>query len=204
MMEKNIRVPEPIRLQESLLLVDASRTDSGSYLPGDELERKTIVEVFPNSKIMDSDHASWTQVASVLSESHVFHFMGHGKPDGTGAYLVLNKTSSLKATDFSPELLKSSRLAVLSACSTGIGRADGLLDTGNLVHSFLSAGVPSVIASRWNVDSENTARLMSSFYRHLGKNETVAQSISEARKEILTIRQHPYYWASFNLSGRAN
>jgi CHAT domain-containing protein len=204
MMEKYIRMPGTIGLQESLLLVDASRTDSDSSLPGDELERKTIAQIFPNSRIVDSRHASWTQVAGALPQSHVFHFMGHGKADGTGAYLILNKTSSLKARDFSPELLKSSRLAVLSACSTGVGREDGLLDTGNLVHSFLSAGVPSVIASRWNVDSENTAKLMSSFYRHLGKNETVAQSISEARKEILTTRQHPYYWASFNLSGRAN
>jgi CHAT domain-containing protein len=204
MMEKYIRMPASIRLQEPLLLVDASRMDTSSYLPGDELERKAIAEVFPNSRIMDSDHTSWTQVADALSQSRIFHFMGHGKPDGTGAYLVLNKTSSLKAGDFSPELLKSSHLAVLSACSTGVGREDGLLDTSNLVHSFLAAGVPSVIASRWNVDSENTAKLMSSFYRHLGKNETVAQSISDARREILTTRQHPYYWASFNLSGRTN
>lgn len=204
MMERNMRMPGAIGLQEPLLLVDASQTDSGSYLPGDELERNTIAHVFPNSRIMDSNRASRAQMAGALSQSHVFHFMGHGKPDGTGAYLVLSKTSSLKATDFSPELLKSSRLAVLSACSSGVGREDGLLDTGNLVHSFLAAGVPSVIASRWNVDSENTAKLMSSFYLHLGKNETVAQSISEARKEILATRQHPYYWASFNLSGRAN
>ena len=204
MMERNIRMPGEIGLQEPLLLVDASQTDSSSYLPGDELERKTIARTFPNSKIMDSNHANWTQVAGALSQSHIFHFMGHGKPDRTGAYLVLSKSSSLKATDFSPELLKSSRLAVLSACSTGVGGEDGLLDTGNLVHSFLAAGVPSVIASRWNVDSENTAKLMSSFYLHLGKNETVAQSISEARREILATRQHPYYWASFNLSGRTN
>jgi CHAT domain-containing protein len=204
LMEKIIRAPQVIGLGESLLLVDASRTDSGGYLPGDELERKTISQVFPNSKIMDADHTNWAQLAGGLSQSHVFHFIGHGRPDGTGAYLVLNKKESLKAKDFSPELLQDSRLAVLSACSTGVGGENGLLDTDNLVHSFLSGGVPSVIASRWNVDSENTAKLMSSFYRHLEKRETVAQSISEARKEILSTQKHPYYWASFNLSGRVN
>ena len=117
---------------------------------------------------------------------------------------MLNKAESLRAKNFSPELLRGARLAVLSACSTGVGGENGLLDTGNLVHSFLAGGVPSVIASRWNVDSDNTAKLMSSFYLHLEKRETVAQSIYEARREMLTAQKHPYYWASFNLSGRAN
>lgn len=204
LLEKNLRMPEVIGRQEPLLLVDASRTENGSYLPGDELERMTISQVFPNSKIMDADRISLAQIEGGLSQSHVFHFIGHGRPDGAGTYLVLNKKESLRAKDFAPELLQDSRLAVLSACSTGAGGENGLLDTDNLVHSFLSGGVPSVIASRWNVDSENTAKLMSSFYRHLEKRETVAKSISEARKEMLMTQKHPYYWASFNLSGRAN
>ncbi|HEV3041159.1 MAG TPA: CHAT domain-containing protein [Candidatus Angelobacter sp.] len=204
LMEKELRAPEAIGRLEPLLLVDAARTGSGKYLPGEELERTTIAQVFPNSRVMDAEHVSRAQLAGALLQSHIFHFIGHGRPDGEGAYLVLNKSESLRATDFSPELLHGSRLAVLSACSTGVSGENGLLDTGNLVHSFLAAGVPSVIASRWNVDSENTAKLMSSFYRHLEKRETVAQAISEARREMLLTQKHPYYWASFNLSGRAN
>jgi CHAT domain-containing protein len=117
---------------------------------------------------------------------------------------MLNGNLSLKARYFSPEILKRSRLAVLSACSTGVGRENGLLDTDNLVHSFLSAGVPSVIASHWNVDSASTGKLMSSFYEHLAKGESVAGSIHNARNEMLTNQSHPYYWAGFTLAGRAN
>jgi CHAT domain-containing protein len=117
---------------------------------------------------------------------------------------MLNSNLSLKAKFFSAEILKHSRLAVLSACSTGIGKENGLLDTENLVHSFLSAGVPSVIASHWNVDSASTGRLMSSFYTNLSKGESVARAIHDARNEMLTTQSHPYYWAGFNLAGRAN
>lgn len=204
LMEKNLRVPEVIGRQEPLMLIDAARAESGSYLPGEELERTTISQVFPNSKVIDSEHAHWAELAGGLSQRHIFHFIGHGKADGEGAYLVLNRSESLRAKDLSPNLLRGFRLAVLSACSTGARGENGLLDTDNLVHSFLAGGVPSVVASRWNVDSENTAKLMSSFYLHLEKRETVAQSLYEARRERLAAQKHPYYWASFNLSGRAN
>ncbi len=204
LMERELREPETIGRQEPLFLVNAGRTENGRYLPGEELERTTIAQVFPNSKVIDSEHISRSQVTGGMSQSHIFHFIGHGRSDDEGGYLVLGKAESLRAKDISPELLRGERLAVLSACSTGVSGEDGLLDTGNLVHSFLAGGVPSVIASRWNVDSENTAKLMSTFYRHLERRETVAKSISEARREMLKIQKHPYYWAGFNLSGRAN
>ncbi len=204
LIERELRMPQTLDRQEPLLLVDAAHMSSGRYLPGEELERTTITQVFPNSTIMDTERVSRSQLAGRLSQSHIFHFIGHGRQDSEGAYLVLSKSESLRPKDISPELLRGERLAVLSACSTGVSGENGLLDTGNLVHSFLAGGVPSVIASRWNVDSENTAKLMSSFYQHLEKRESVAQSIYEARTEMLNARKHPYYWASFNLSGRAN
>jgi|GEM_PF-736466 CHAT domain-containing protein len=204
LMEKNLRAPMLIGTQLSLLLVNAAQSRGTDYLPGVREEKDTIAQLFPHARIMDSADTSWVDLRRSLPQSEVFAFVGHGRPDGAGTDLMLNSREALKAKDFAPELLRRSRLAVLSGCSTGVGRDNGMLDTDNLVHAFLSAGVPSVIASRWNVDSENTAQLMSSFYRHLGKNETVAQSISEARKEMSSARKHPYYWASFNLSGRAN
>jgi CHAT domain-containing protein len=109
---------------------------------------------------------------------------------------------SLSAADFQPSILRSMRLGVLSACSTGRGQKDGLLDTQNLVHSFLAGGVPSVVASRWSVDSESTARLMNAFYEGLHKQKTISEALHSARVEILHAQPHPFYWAAFNLSGR--
>ena len=151
-----------------------------------------------------SDPAMDLRLRQPLLGSAGFHFMGHGIRDGAGSDLMLNDNLSLNARYFSPEILKRSRLAVLSACSTGVGKENGLLDTENLVHSFLSAGVPSVIASHWNVDSASTGRLMSSFYVNLAKGESVVHAIHDARNEMLTTQSHPYFWAGFNLAGRAN
>ena len=92
---------------------------------------------------------------------------------------------------------------MLAACSSGKGK-DGALDTDNLVHALLGSGVPRVIASQWNVDSETTSRLMQSFYRNLAKGETVAKSMFDARNDMLKRRPHPYYWASFTVAGLPN
>ena len=73
-----------------------------------------------------------------------------------------------------------------------------------LVVALLGSGVPRVIASQWNVDSETTSQLMQSFYRNLEKNQPVARAMYDARNEMAKRAPHPYYWASFNVAGLPN
>jgi CHAT domain-containing protein len=107
----------------------------------------------------------------------------------------------LRGRDFVPGLFTQSQLVVLAACSTG--KDLGLLDTNGLVRNFLVAGVPAVIASHWNVDSQTTSTLMIEFYQNLARGKTIGSSMSEARAEVLKAKPHPYYWAGFSLYGRA-
>jgi len=134
--------------------------------------------------------------------NQIFHYIGHGQRDGTGTSLVLNAKDSLRATDIDPKLFSRSHLVVLAACSTALGKESGLLDTNSLVRAFLTAGVPSVIASHWDVDSASTSRLMVNFYQNIAAEKSIVQAIYLARKEILVDKPHPYYWASFSLTGR--
>jgi CHAT domain-containing protein/predicted negative regulator of RcsB-dependent stress response len=193
----------PVTRQQSLLLLDATRSPQSGYLPGMEEERNTILKTFPRSRVIDTGDARWESVRRSLTDSNIFHYMGHGRPDGTGTGLMFNATRALRAPDFTPDLFKRSQLVVLAACSSGKGK-DGALDTDNLVHALLGSGVPRIIASQWNVDAETTSQLMQSFYRNLGKGETVAQSMFDARKDMLKRIPHPYYWASFSVAGLPN
>jgi CHAT domain-containing protein len=203
-MERFLRLPERITGQESLLLVDASHALGAGYLPGLEMQKNTIARLFPRNKIIDSTKTSWPQMRSSLMSSEIFHYMGHGKPDGSGTSLDYDGNQPLRAKDFSPDLFKHSQLILLAACSGAAGRNDGLADTNNLVRAFLSAGVPSVIASHWNVDSASTSQFMISFYQHLAKSESVAQAMYNARVDVLRTKAHPYFWAGFTLTGRAS
>jgi len=203
-MEQALRVPPSVGLDAELLLLDASHTPGSTYLPGMEAQRNLISHLFPRTHIVNSSTTRWNEMHSLLALSQIFHYIGHGRRDGSGTSLVLNAKDSLRATDIDPKLFARSQLVVLAACSTAIGRESGLLDTNSLVRAFLIARVPSVVASHWDVDSASTSRLMVNFYQNIAAGKSIVQAIYLARKEILVDRPHPYYWASFSLTGRVS
>lgn len=201
-MEQALRIPSSPGLNAELLLLDASHISGSTYLPGMEAQRTLISRLFPRTHIVDSSTTRWNEIHSLLALNQIFHYIGHGRRDGSGTSLVLNAKDSLRATDIDPKLFARSQLVVLAACSTAIGRESGLLDTNSLVRAFLTAGVPSVVASHWDVDSASTSRLMVNFYQNIAAEKSIVQAIYLARKEILVDKPHPYYWASFSLTGR--
>jgi CHAT domain-containing protein len=61
----------------------------------------------------------------------------------------------------------------------------------------------SIVSSLWKVDDQATGELMAGFYNALkktGKLEALRQAQLSARKKY----PHPYYWASFQLTGSAD
>jgi CHAT domain-containing protein len=195
--EERLRRPGPISPDDHLLLID-----SGA-VPGHELERRTIRDLFHRVAVIDPETQAWSVVLSRLGNADMFHFVGHGAiARESRAPAVQSGKYLLQAGDFPSQSLKKLHMAVLAACSTGTTDENGLLDTNSLVHSFLAGGVPQVIASRWNVDSESTANLMSSFYTRMGRNESPPEAMRSARRDLMRSNSHPYFWASFNVVGR--
>lgn len=193
-----------INRQTPVLVLDASRAPNSGYLPGLDVQKKTITELFPHSTIVDSTTRTWAQLRGKLSENVVFHYMGHGRADGSGTALAFSQGRSLSAKDFSPALFANTQLVVLAACSTAKARDNGNWDSDSLVHAFLEAGVPHIVASRWNVDASTTSKTMVSFYQHVSAGDSVDQAMFKAKKEILAVLPHPYYWAGFSVTGRVN
>jgi CHAT domain-containing protein len=115
------------------------------------------------------------------------------------------KISLLNASTLDPALAAHARLVVLSGCSTAKANLSRTADPDNLVDSFLRAGVPHVVASRWDVDSKATDHLMEEFYSYLFSGETVASALRHVRMNMLAAREtsHPYYWAAFAAFGRS-
>jgi CHAT domain-containing protein len=101
----------------------------------------------------------------------------------------------LRSENFSPQSLQSLQVAGLFACSSGTVR-NGLPDTSNLVHQLLSGGVPTIIASRWDVSRFRTTELMAGFYGHFQSGDSPADAMLAARREVFQAHTHPYYWAA--------
>jgi len=103
--------------------------------------------------------------------------------------------------------LPDTKLVVLSACQSGLGRyyrGEGIV---SLIRPFLSSGVPTVVASLWPVNSEATADLMIEFHRErtLDHMQT-AGALRAAQVEMIRskLHQHPFYWAPFTLVGASS
>ena len=99
--------------------------------------------------------------------------------------------------------LWGTRMAVMSACETGVGetrRGDGVY---GLRRALVVAGAESQVMSLWQVSDEGTRALMTDFYKNLKAGVPRSAALRQVQLQMLRsgTRKHPYYWASFILSG---
>ncbi|MBF0418232.1 MAG: CHAT domain-containing protein, partial [Magnetococcales bacterium] len=99
--------------------------------------------------------------------------------------------------------LSGTRLAVLSACETGLGELHEGEGVYGLRRAFQEAGVKSVISSLWEVNDAGTQALMTSLYARLGEGMNAHRALRESQLDLLESNEwrHPYIWAAFMMIG---
>ena len=174
-----------------------------------EGEAKAVAQIFPGSRLLLRKAASETnfkQAAGIFSR---FHFATHGMfraddPLNSGLYLAKDaQNDGLLTVGDLYAIRLDADLVTLSACETGLGKVDNGDDVIGLTRGFLYAGSRSIVASLWSVDDRATEYLMESFYLNLSRMDKV-QALRQA--QIMTRQKYPnpYYWAAFQLTGRAD
>jgi len=93
-------------------------------------------------------------------------------------------------------------LVVLSACQTGRGkivRNEGIL---GLPRIFFFMGARSVISTLWPVHDKAGAAFMDYFYDAYFRGAGKAEALQIAKRKMAGTKYgHPYYWASYTLTG---
>jgi CHAT domain-containing protein len=106
----------------------------------------------------------------------------------------------LTALEVSQLNLKKTKLVVLSACETGLGKIEGSEGTFGLKRGFKLAGVEQMIVSLWSVPDKETMELMTLFYSDLTKTLNPVISFEKAQKEMRAkYPTDPEKWAGFVL-----
>jgi CHAT domain-containing protein/tetratricopeptide (TPR) repeat protein len=93
--------------------------------------------------------------------------------------------------------LTGTKLAVLSACQTGLGELHNSEGVFGLQRAFKLAGVESLITSLWEVDDRATSLLMIEFYRRWLNGEGKLEAFKGAQGAVREAYPEPYYWAAF-------
>jgi CHAT domain-containing protein len=184
-----------------------------SELPEAEREAKLSAAYYNKNEVLIGNKATESNVRDALKRCNVAHLALHClvKPESPLlASLVLANGSGEQEDDGILSLnevygfkLEDTPLVLLSACQSGLGqfyRGEGIV---SLIHPLLSAGVSTVVASLWPVDSGPTADLMIEFHRvRTEKVRTAGDALREAQVRMIRLgRDHPYYWASFIVVG---
>jgi CHAT domain-containing protein len=119
----------------------------------------------------------------------------------------------LTALEVSGMDLTQTELVVLSACETGVGEVRNGDGVYGLRRALVIAGAQSEVMSLWRVDDDATRDLMVAYYRRLLRGEGRSEALRAVQLEMLrggrlerasgasAGRSHPFYWASFILSG---
>ncbi|MBF0144391.1 MAG: CHAT domain-containing protein [Magnetococcales bacterium] len=100
--------------------------------------------------------------------------------------------------------LAGTRLAVLSACETGLGEIHEGEGVYGLRRSFQEAGAEAVISSLWEVSDAGTQALMTGLYGRLAEGKSVHDALLESQRAMLASKEwsYPYVWSAFMMVER--
>ena len=151
---------------DAILVVD--NPDGSLRFSGHESD--AVLSYFPEParKLLRGDLATREEVLRELPAFPVLHFSTHawaGWDSPMESGLLLAGDARLTVSDILSANLRRARLAVLSACETGIPGTELPDELVGLPGGLVQAGVAGVIASLWPVDDRSTAMLMEQFFR---------------------------------------
>jgi CHAT domain-containing protein len=173
-----------------------------------EQEARDVAGIRPDSKVFIRKEATETALRKYVNNYSYLHFATHGQfnPESPLQSALLLAPDSQYNGMLSVSKIYSLNLAAdlvtLSACETGLSKIANGDDLIGLTRGFLYAGSGSIVASLWKVDDLATAQLMTRFYRELDKTDK-REALRAAQLETKKKYPHPYYWASFQLTGNA-
>ena len=194
-------------------------------------EGQSIKALFPESTLLLGEQATKASLKKAVSP-RMLHIATHGffltdedqnaiRPRPVSKGLVENPLARsglalaganrrvagnegiMSALEASGLNLWGTRLVVLSACDTGVGKV--LTEEGvyGLRRSFVEAGAESLVMSLWPVSDVFTRDLMTSYYKNLKQGMGRGEALRQVQLAMLKRpeRRHPFYWASFIQTG---
>ena len=158
----------------------------------------------------EGEAANEAALKSKINQSYsILHLAMHGVWDGENSNLsnlVFSESADTTEDNFLnayeiAQLQQHSQLVVLSACETAKGEVKSGEGIMSIARYFMYGGVPSVVATRWQVNDQATAFIMQNFYKYIYEGKTTKAAIRAAQLDYLAqargVATHPFYWAAF-------
>lgn len=186
------------------------RSDEMIELPGTKIEIEAIKSIVKGDNLFfEDEEATETQFKDKAKHYQILHLAVHGLGDfesNVNSRLVFkNQNDSLNDGNlFLYELinidLSRSKLAILSACETGIGKEFKGEGVFSIARGFANSGCPSMIMSLWKINDQVSSDILTKFYKNLRKGQYINEALRNAKIEFLksseALNSHPANWAA--------
>jgi CHAT domain-containing protein len=193
-------------------------------LPASAAEVDAISHQLPAGQVtsLEGHNANTAQLLDNLPHATVLHFATHAVLNEAKPY---DSFLALDATDHNGKLSiadiyalhLNTRLVVLSACRTGLGKISGDGVDG-MSRAFFYAGSASVLTTLGDIADRPAAIIMPRFYAALQQGKSPSEALRSAQLSMLAdlragritvetlagprkLPPSPAYWAAFSLAG---
>jgi CHAT domain-containing protein len=176
-------------------------------LPNAEIEASRVAQTYGRGTATVGAKATKVAFIAALRTPVGVHFAGHARstPRQPWRSALLFSSGSLTALEIVEVKGVTADIVVLAACSTGRGGNTAVEGSPVLAHAFLIAGVPTVIATLWDVEDSDTRPLMLVLHRRLAVGLAPATALRDAQLAMLHDRhpenREPSRWAAFEVFG---
>ncbi|WP_080057797.1 CHAT domain-containing protein [Spirosoma aerolatum] len=177
-------------------------------LPGSNMVLQRIGDQFSSPTLLTGKLATRQAFRQQADTYQVIQLFTHAEADTLGHEPALFfSDSALHLSELSGSSLLSTELIGLSACKTGIGANQLGEGVFSLARGFTALGVPSILTTLWNVESEATYDLTERFYTKLAEGLPKDFALQQAKIDYLASvdlsGQLPNQWAGLLLIGDA-
>ncbi|MCB0737726.1 MAG: CHAT domain-containing protein [Bacteroidetes bacterium] len=193
----------------------AMRSADRSFLvniPGAQKEVEQSSKFFQNAKLLTEQFATETLFKAHLAEYDIIHLATHAllDDDPLKSRLFFGETDSAEQDGvlFAQELMAmdiNAKLAILSACNTGSGKAHYSEGRQSLAYAFAYGGCPNVLMTYWNSSDHASSSIITSFVEGISQGKSLSNSLNNAKMHFLEqsdeIMANPYYWSGFGIFG---
>jgi CHAT domain-containing protein len=172
----------------SLLAVAEPCPTKADELPNAVYEVQTAIASLPDHTLLRHEQATRSAMRDLLPQRTALHFSGHGfaqldSPLDSG--LVMANDEILTLRDLLDLKLPGVRIAILSACETGLPGSQLPDEVVSLPTGLLQAGVAGVVASLWSVADISTMMLLVHFYNSWQEeNLNPAEALCQAQQWV--------------------
>ena len=191
-------------------LLENLRSGDLSSLPFSDDEARELATLMGGTA-WTNEQATKANFLKHIPDANIIHAATHSILDQDNparSSLIFTKTKdsidNLLRLQEIYNLQLEAELIVLSACSTGYGRRKRGEGINSLARAFNFSGIPSVVATHWNISDEASKKMMELYYRFLREGLSKDVALQQAQLEYLSndkvsspAYRLPIHWAAW-------